>query len=186
MTYIPASNIPEIVPCLAFILLKVPLAPTIIQILAIDLGTDMLPALALAAERPEAGLMERPPRRRTERLLSWLLLARAYLFVGAGFDLQQTASAGIADPKLRSSCCGRRWPGDFDAGRRSRQCRLDGPTGGLQQAGKLADRLLALGELAQHEQPVLVGEQLHELGDPLCYQFHALHLHSCAYKKMMM
>jgi calcium-translocating P-type ATPase len=82
MTYILASNIPEIVPYLAFILFKVPLALTIIQILAIDLGTDMLPALALAAERPEAGLMERPPRRRTERLLSWPLLARAYLFLG--------------------------------------------------------------------------------------------------------
>jgi calcium-translocating P-type ATPase len=82
MTYILASNIPEIVPYLAFALFKVPLALTIIQILAIDLGTDMLPALALAAERPEAGVMERPPRRRTERLLSWPLLARAYLFLG--------------------------------------------------------------------------------------------------------
>jgi len=82
MTYILASNIPEIVPYLAFILLKVPLALTIIQILAIDLGTDMLPALALAAERPETGLMERRPRRRAERLLSWPVLARAYLFLG--------------------------------------------------------------------------------------------------------
>ena len=82
MTYILAWNIPEIVPYLAFILFKVPLALTIIQILAIDLGTDMLPALALAAERPEAGLMQRPPRHRTERLLSWPLLARAYLFLG--------------------------------------------------------------------------------------------------------
>ena len=54
MTYILASNIPEIVPYLAFVLFKVPLALTIIQILAIDLGTDMLPALALAAERPSA------------------------------------------------------------------------------------------------------------------------------------
>jgi len=82
MTYILASNIPEIVPYLAFALFQVPLALTVIQILAIDLGTDMLPALALAAERPEAGLMERPPRRRTERLLSRPLLARAYLFLG--------------------------------------------------------------------------------------------------------
>jgi magnesium-transporting ATPase (P-type) len=82
MTYILASNIPEIVPYLAFALFQVPLALTVIQILAVDLGTDMLPALALAAERPEAGLMARPPRRRTERLLSWPLLARAYLFLG--------------------------------------------------------------------------------------------------------
>jgi calcium-translocating P-type ATPase len=82
MTYILASNIPEMVPYLAFMLFRVPLALTVIQILAIDLGTDMLPALALAAERPEPGVMERPPRRRTERLLSWPLLARAYLFLG--------------------------------------------------------------------------------------------------------
>jgi calcium-translocating P-type ATPase len=82
MTYILASNIPEIVPYLAFALFRVPLALTVIQILAIDLGTDMLPALALAAERPEPGVMERPPRRRTQRLLSWPLLARAYLFLG--------------------------------------------------------------------------------------------------------
>ena len=82
MTYILASNIPEIVPFLAFVLFEVPLALTIIQILAIDLGTDMLPALALAAERPEPETMDRPPKRQTERLLSWPLLARAYLFLG--------------------------------------------------------------------------------------------------------
>ena len=82
MTYILASNIPEIVPYLAFVLFDVPLALTIIQILAIDLGTDMLPALGLAAERPESGTMDRPPKRRAERLLSWPLLARAYLFLG--------------------------------------------------------------------------------------------------------
>jgi sodium/potassium-transporting ATPase subunit alpha len=64
------------------VLFQVPLALTIIQILAIDLGTDMLPALALAAERPEPDVMARPPRRRTERLLRWPLLARAYLFLG--------------------------------------------------------------------------------------------------------
>jgi sodium/potassium-transporting ATPase subunit alpha len=82
MTYILASNIPQIVPYLAFVLFQVPLALTVIQILAIDLGTDMLPALALAAERPHPGVMQRAPRSRSERLLSWPLLARAYLFLG--------------------------------------------------------------------------------------------------------
>ena len=43
-----------------------------------------------------------------------------------------------------------------------------------QQSGQLADRLLALGELAQHEQPMLVGEQLHELGDALGRRFHLM------------
>ena len=31
------------------------------QILSIDLGTDLVPALALGAEPPEPGVMERPP-----------------------------------------------------------------------------------------------------------------------------
>ena len=82
MTYILTSNIPEIVPYLAFVLFKIPLPLTIIQILAVDLGTDMVPALALGAERPDHGVMRRPPRARGERLLSWGLLARAYLFLG--------------------------------------------------------------------------------------------------------
>lgn len=82
LTYILSSNIPELVPYLAFVLLRIPLPLTIIQILAVDLGTDMLPALALGAEKPDTGLMQRPPRTRNERLLSWGILARAYLFLG--------------------------------------------------------------------------------------------------------
>jgi calcium-translocating P-type ATPase len=82
LTYILSSNIPELVPYLAFVLLRIPLPLTIIQILAVDLGTDMLPALALGAEKPDPGVMHRPPRARDERLLSWGLLARAYLFLG--------------------------------------------------------------------------------------------------------
>ena len=82
LTYILSSNIPELVPYLAFVLLRIPLPLTIIQILAVDLGTDMLPALALGAEKPDPGVMERPPRARNERLLSWGLLVRAYLFLG--------------------------------------------------------------------------------------------------------
>ena len=82
MTYILTSNIPEVVPYLAYVLLRVPLPLTIIQILAVDLGTDMLPALALGAERPDPEVMRQPPRRPDERLLSWPLVARAYLWLG--------------------------------------------------------------------------------------------------------
>jgi sodium/potassium-transporting ATPase subunit alpha len=82
ITYIFASNIPEAVPYLAYILLKIPLPLTILQILAVDLGTDMLPALALGAEKPTPGIMKQPPRRRGERLLNLALLTRAYLFLG--------------------------------------------------------------------------------------------------------
>ncbi|MEW6593705.1 MAG: cation-transporting P-type ATPase [Thermodesulfobacteriota bacterium] len=82
LTYILASNIPEIVPYLAFVLLRIPLPLTIIQILAVDLGTDMVPALGLGAERPEPETMRQPPRKRTERLLSGAVLLRAYGFLG--------------------------------------------------------------------------------------------------------
>lgn len=82
LTYILTSNIPEILPYLAFVLFRIPLPLTVIQILAVDLGTDMIPALALGAEPPDPGVMKRPPRPRSERLLSWPLLLRAYLFLG--------------------------------------------------------------------------------------------------------
>jgi magnesium-transporting ATPase (P-type) len=82
LTYILTSNIPEIVPYLAFVLFRIPLPLTIIQILAVDLGTDMLPALALGAEKPEPRVMRQPPRSPQERLWNWPLIGRAYLFLG--------------------------------------------------------------------------------------------------------
>jgi len=82
LTYILTSNIPELVPFLAFVLFAIPLPLTVIQILAVDLGTDLLPALALGAEAPHAGLMREPPRARGERLLHGPLLVRAYLWLG--------------------------------------------------------------------------------------------------------
>ncbi|MDD3718714.1 MAG: cation-transporting P-type ATPase [Actinomycetota bacterium] len=82
ITYILASNIPEIVPFILFVMFKIPLPLTIIQILAIDLGTDLLPALALGTERPEPGIMSRPPRSSQEKLLNMRVLLRAYGFLG--------------------------------------------------------------------------------------------------------
>jgi calcium-translocating P-type ATPase len=82
LTYILTSNIPELIPYLAFALLKIPLPLTIIQILAVDLGTDMLPALGLGTEKPHPGVMQQPPRARHDRLLNWPLAVRAYLFLG--------------------------------------------------------------------------------------------------------
>jgi sodium/potassium-transporting ATPase subunit alpha len=82
LTYILTSNIPELVPYLAFMLFRVPLALTVIQILAVDLGTNVLPALALGAEAPHPGIMLQKPRAKSERLLSWNVLLRAYLWLG--------------------------------------------------------------------------------------------------------
>ncbi len=82
VTYIFASNVPEIVPFVAFVLFRIPLPLTVMQILAVDLGTDLLPALALGMERPEPDVMDRPPRSRRERLLNRLTLVRAYGWLG--------------------------------------------------------------------------------------------------------
>jgi len=82
ISYIFSSNIPEIVPYLAYVLLRIPLPLTIMQILAVDLGTDMLPALALGAEKPSPAVMKMSPRSPNERLLNLPLLRRAYLFLG--------------------------------------------------------------------------------------------------------
>jgi calcium-translocating P-type ATPase len=82
LTYILTSNVPELVPYLAYAFARVPLALTIVQILAVDLGTDVVPALGLGAEPPDPALMRQAPRNRRHRLLSPGLLARAYLFLG--------------------------------------------------------------------------------------------------------
>lgn len=82
ISYILASNIPEAVPYIAYIIFKIPLPLTIMQILAVDLGTDMFPALALGTEKPSSGVMKQPPRSPDERLLNFRILRRAYLFLG--------------------------------------------------------------------------------------------------------
>ena len=82
VTYILASNIPELIPFILMVMFNLPLALTVMQILAIDLGTDMLPALALGTEPPEPTVMDRPPRPHNKRLLDLPLLLRAYGWLG--------------------------------------------------------------------------------------------------------
>lgn len=82
ITYVFASNIPEIIPFISFVLWRIPLPLTVMQMLAVDLGTDLFPALALGAEPPEPGVMRRPPRPRSQRLLDGATLTRAYLWLG--------------------------------------------------------------------------------------------------------
>lgn len=82
LTYVLTSNVSELVPYLAFALFRLPLPLTVIQILAVDLGTDMVPALALGADPPDPSLMQRPPRSRAEGLVTLPLLLRSYLWLG--------------------------------------------------------------------------------------------------------
>jgi sodium/potassium-transporting ATPase subunit alpha len=82
IAYILTSNVPEILPFIAYVVLDIPLPLTVVLILAIDLGTDLLPALGLGMERPEMDVMKRPPRSRGERLLTRNLLMISYGIVG--------------------------------------------------------------------------------------------------------
>jgi magnesium-transporting ATPase (P-type) len=83
-TYVFTSNMAEAAPFVAMLFSRgaIPLPLTVMQVLAIDLGTDMAPAVGLGAEPPEAGVMDRPPRSRREPLLTRALLARALLWYG--------------------------------------------------------------------------------------------------------
>jgi P-type Ca2+ transporter type 2C len=78
------SNAGELVPFLVWGISggAVPLPLVVMQVLAIDLGTDQLPAMALGTERPEGGTMTRPPRPRTERILSRATLLRVFAAIG--------------------------------------------------------------------------------------------------------
>lgn len=84
ITYILTSNTPEAAPfiCFAFSAGRIPLALNMMQILSIDLGTDIAPALALGAEPPEPGIMELPPRSLQSHLFTPGLLLRAYAWLG--------------------------------------------------------------------------------------------------------
>ena len=90
ITYIFASNVAEAVPFILFVLAGIPLPLGVMQVLAVDLGADLLPALALGSEPPEPGSMGRPPRSRKAHLID---LGVAYRFIFLGL---LTAGAGLA------------------------------------------------------------------------------------------
>jgi len=82
LVYLFSHNLAELAPILAATLVGFPLVPlSALQVLAIDLGSDVLPALALGAERPEPDTMARPPRSPDEHLFSWELIRR-FVFLG--------------------------------------------------------------------------------------------------------
>jgi Ca2+-transporting ATPase len=82
ITYIFAHLVPEAVPYIFYVILKIPVPITVMQILAIDLGTETLPALALGVEKPEPDIMELPPRPKTKGIVDRLVLFRGYIFLG--------------------------------------------------------------------------------------------------------
>jgi len=110
--YVLSSNVPEIIPFLLFIAVKIPLAIETICILLIDLGTDLAPAVSLAYEEPEDAIMQQPPRDEHEHLVGPKMMFIAYGTIGMfqtfaayfaflfvyyeyGFKLSDLVGAGI-------------------------------------------------------------------------------------------
>jgi Ca2+-transporting ATPase len=79
--YVFAHNWAELVPYILYALLGIPLPLLVVQVLAIDLGIDVIPSLALSREPPEAGIMEERPRGIKERLFSGKVFMRS-LYIG--------------------------------------------------------------------------------------------------------
>ena len=109
ITYILVANLSEATPFLAMVAFRIPAALTVMQILAVDLGTDVLPALGLGAEQPEPGLMHQPPRPRQAPLLDGSVMRRSYLFLGVleaafsmGAYLLVWRRAGVSIPQLQA------------------------------------------------------------------------------------
>jgi magnesium-transporting ATPase (P-type) len=92
LIYLFTHNLGELFPIVFATLTGLPVVPlNALQVLSIDLGSDVLPALALGAEEPEPGLLEQPPRPRSERLMSRAVIGR-FLFLGSIQAVGATAS----------------------------------------------------------------------------------------------
>jgi sodium/potassium-transporting ATPase subunit alpha len=82
VAYTISHCLPEIVPFVVYVILGIPLPVTSILIIWIDLGTELLPAISLAYEKAEADIMHRPPRARTDSLVSFPMLCFSYFQMG--------------------------------------------------------------------------------------------------------
>ena len=89
LTYHLTGNVAELLPFVAWALSggRIPLALTVLQVLAIDIGTDIFPALALGAEPASERALTRPPPRL--HLLDRTLLARVFVVLGPALALTE-------------------------------------------------------------------------------------------------
>ncbi|MBA3943564.1 MAG: cation-transporting P-type ATPase [Herpetosiphonaceae bacterium] len=80
LTYLFAHNMAEALIVIVAALLRVPPPLLVRQVLAIDLGSEILPAVALAGEPPEPAILKRPPRGRN--VVDRRMLVRSLLWIG--------------------------------------------------------------------------------------------------------
>uniref|UniRef100_G1SSX6 Sodium/potassium-transporting ATPase subunit alpha n=1 Tax=Oryctolagus cuniculus TaxID=9986 RepID=G1SSX6_RABIT len=83
IAYTLTKNIAELCPFLIYIILGLPLPIGTITLLFIDLGTDIIPSIALAYEKAESDIMNRKPRhKKKDRLVNQQLAVYSYLHIG--------------------------------------------------------------------------------------------------------
>ncbi|XP_065752387.1 potassium-transporting ATPase alpha chain 2 [Phocoena phocoena] len=83
IAYTLTKNIAELCPFLIYIIAGLPLPIGTITILFIDLGTDIIPSIALAYEKAESDIMNRKPRhKKKDRLVNKPLAVYSYLHIG--------------------------------------------------------------------------------------------------------
>ncbi|MGQ0432470.1 MAG: cation-translocating P-type ATPase [Microthrixaceae bacterium] len=82
LTYHLTDNVAELTPFVVWALSagQFPLALGVLQILCLDIGTDLLPALALGAEAPNTSALAHPPR--GHHLIDGALLRRVFGVLG--------------------------------------------------------------------------------------------------------
>ena len=82
ITYIFNSNIPEAIPFFLPLLTAnfIPQMITVLEVLLIDLGTDMLPAIGLGSEAPSKDTMEKPPRKQSDHLVTFQVYKESFIY----------------------------------------------------------------------------------------------------------
>lgn len=84
IAYVLNSNPQEMIPYILWMLFPgTPLAMTVMGVLAIDVGTDLVPAMGLGIEPPEKNVMKQPPRSRSEKMLSLPMVLKSYFIRGS-------------------------------------------------------------------------------------------------------
>ncbi|KAF7630783.1 Cation_ATPase_N domain-containing protein [Meloidogyne graminicola] len=92
IAYTLAHLWPEVCPIILNFTLGMPLGLEPLQILSIDLASELPPAISLAYESPERDIMKVPPRNRNTELVSSRLLLYSYLFSGTFITIGCVAS----------------------------------------------------------------------------------------------
>lgn len=82
IAYTLTSNAPEMLPFVMYACVGMPLPMTLMLILVINVGTDLLPAMSLAYEDSEEDIMSIPPRKPEDHLVNRVLIFMAYFQIG--------------------------------------------------------------------------------------------------------